>query len=190
MPNLKTDSNFFPVMKLLPRLACACLLMATTTGLVAATAPPPAPSPAPSAPAAPPESLPEALPASNLKLDDFINDLAGPLKLTDDEKKAIASFYQADDAQLKTILNSDTISPLEQDRQVTDLRAARNAKVETLLGAGDRMAAFLKIEAKYRVALMELATEGGNITPAPAAAPAPAPAAPAAPVSAKAPPPE
>jgi len=177
-------------MKFLPRLACGFILLATATGVFAAA------TPTPAQPSAPMSVAPSAtaLPVSSLKFDDYINDLATTLKLSDEEKKDIASFYQADGTQLQTILNSDSISPLDQDRQVSDLRDARNAKIEALLGSSDRTGAFLKVEAKYRVALIELAADGGLVppsAPAPTPAPAPAPAAaPAAPVSAKTPPPE
>jgi len=142
------------------------VLPAMATGVSGAVTPLPAQPPAPSpvvAPA-PPPLAPEP-PGSHLKFDDYINELTSALKLSDDEKKAIVSFYQSDGTQLKAILDNDSLSPLEQDRQVSDLRAARNAKIDALLGSTDRMAAFLKIEAKYRVALIDLAGDGGLLPP-------------------------
>jgi|HubBroStandDraft_1064217.scaffolds.fasta_scaffold168082_2 hypothetical protein len=158
-------------MKLLPSLVFAAVLFAVATDAFAATTPPPAQSSTPTPVVAPPEPVP---PGSHLKFDDYINDLASALKLSDDEKKAIVSFYQADGAQLKAILDNDSISPLEQDRRICDLRDARNAKIESLLGSSDRTATFLKIEAKYRVALIDLAGDGGlmPLTAPPAQAPA------------------
>jgi hypothetical protein len=181
-------------MKLLLSVVCATALALTTPVLWAASTTPPAKSPAPASAAAPQDPLPEAAPIqppATLKIDGYLNELGAALKLSDEEKKAVASFYQADDAQLKNILNSDTLSPLEQDRQVNDLREARNAKIEELLSSRARIAAFRALEAKYRVGLLEI--DMAPVVPAPAAPPIPtaAPAAaPSAPDSAKTPPPE
>ena len=146
-------------------------LLATTTGAFAAApatnAPPAAPAPASAKAAAP------AKPASIL--DDYIDELAAALKLSDSEKKDIEACYLDDADVLKNILNNDALSPLEQAREVSDAREARNTKIEDLLLDDDRKQVFLKIEAKYRVALTELAANGGLV-----ATPAPAPAAPAA----------
>jgi hypothetical protein len=181
-------------MKLLPGLLCVFVLLATATGVFAASSPPAAPASLPAPPAISPP------PVSQFKFDYYMDALTAALKLSDDEKKAITSFYQGDDKQLQAILSSDSISPLEQDRQVSDLRAARNAKVDALLGSSDRMAAFLKIEARYRVALIELAANSGPALsvpsiPAATAQPAPPPKpgaapAPTAPVPSRTPPPE
>jgi len=108
------------------------------------------------------------------KLDDFINELAATIKLTDEEKKEIAHAYQADGATLNTILNNDALPPVQKAQQVSDLRDTRNAKIETLLQDVDRKQAFFKIEARYRVALTELAANGGLVPPPSVQAPAPA----------------
>ena len=147
----------------LSRSLFGCLtLLAATTGAFAAMTP--ATNAPPAAPAPPPAK-------SASKLDNYINELATPLKLTDAEKKEIEGYYVADGDPLKKILNDDTLSPLQQARQVSDLRDARNVKIEALLDDLDRQHEFLKIEARYRVALTELAANGGLV-----AAPPPAPA--------------
>ena len=106
---------------------------------------------------------------TGLKLDDYIKDLAAALKLTDTEKKKIEAYYVADGVRLKNILNDDALSPLQQARQASDLRDTRNIKIEALLDDLDRQREFLKIEARYRVALTELAANGGPVAAPPAA---------------------
>jgi hypothetical protein len=157
-------------------LGCLALLAFTTSALAAApatNAPPASPTPASKTtdnktPAATPPPAPALAPAkSELKLDDYIKDLTAALKLTDTEKKKIEGYYVADGAQIKDILNNDALSPLQQARQVSDLRDTRNVKIAALLDDLDRQRAFLKIEARYRVALTELAANGGLVAAQP-----------------------
>ena len=123
----------------------------------APTTPVPAPAPV-AAPAAP-----------TVTLDAYINELKSGLKLSDSETKQIEGYYVNDGAALQNILNDDTLSPLQQAQKVSDLRDARNAKIEALLFDFDRQQKFLKIEANYRVALTLLAADGGLVAAAPAA---------------------
>jgi hypothetical protein len=175
-------------MKLFRYLFGCLALLASTTGAFAATTPA---TNAPAAAPAPPSATASAPAQPASKLDGYISELTVALKLTDAEKKKIQGYYTADGVQLQKILNDDALSPLQKAQQVSDLRDARNAKVEALLDDLDRQHEFLKIEARYRVALTELAANGGLVpppAPAPAAtAPAPAVAAPAtnAPAAAK-----
>jgi hypothetical protein len=111
-----------------------------------------------------------------LKFDDYLKDLADALKLSDDEKKEIQACYLADGVLLKNILNNDSLSPLQQARQVSDVRDVRNNKIEALLQDIDRKHTFLKVEARYRVALTEVAANG-ELVPAPTTPP-PAPSTP------------
>jgi hypothetical protein len=158
-------------------LGCLALL-AATTGAWAATAP--ITNAPPTAPASPAATAPApAQPAS--VLDDYLKDLTTALKLSDSEKQEIGGYYLDDGAQLRNMLNDDSLSPLQQARLVSDLRDQRNAKIATLLDDLDRQHEFLQIEARYRVALTELAANGGLVAAAPpAAAPAATPPAPAA----------
>jgi hypothetical protein len=127
----------------------------------------PAPIAAPPAPA----SLP-----SPLKLEDYLDVLKDALKLTDLEQKEIEADYVKDGAQLKDILNNDALSPLQQAGEVSDLRDARDAKIQGLLDDWGRQREFLRIEAKYRVALTELAADGGMVAAPPSAQPDKTPA--------------
>lgn len=111
---------------------------------------------------------------AELKFDDYLKDLADKLKLTDDEKNEIQSYYLADGTLLKNILNNDSISPLQKSQQISDLRDTRNAKINTLLQDADRQQTFLRMEAQYRVALTGLAADGG-LVPAPTPPPSSAP---------------
>ena len=143
-----------------------------------------APAPGATATAAP------TPPPARLTLDDYIKVLTTELKLSDSEKQDIESSYVADGDKLKSILNNDSLSPLQQARQVADLRDARNAKIETLLDTLDRQHGFAQIEPRYRVALTELAANGGLVAAPPAPAPStpsPAPASSANPPAAPAP---
>jgi hypothetical protein len=176
-------------MKLLPFLLGCFTIMATVCGARAAApstnAAPAAPAPAtardkkPAPPAKPmtnTHASPVVIPPSHpveLKFDDYLKDLADKLKLTDDEKKEIESYYLADGTLLKNILNNDSLQPLQKSQQVSDLRDTRNAKINTLLQDADRQQTFLKVEAQYRVALTELAANG-ELVPAPPPPPAPA----------------
>jgi hypothetical protein len=168
-------------MKLSPSLF-GCLLAFTTCAFAAApatNAPPGASAPPLEGSRRPPgdgagrpalgdRGLPTEAPAQasathELKLDDYIKDLTTALKLTDTEKKKIEGYYVADGAQMKDILNDNALSPLQKARQVSDLRDNRNVKVGALLDDLDRQHEFLKIEARYRVALTELAPNGGLV---------------------------
>ncbi len=128
---------------------------------------PPAPAPATvaSAPStnAPAEAAP---PAPTFKLDDYIDVLKTELKLSDLEVKTITAYYVTDGDKLKQILNDDTLSPLQQAQQVADLRSERNDKISDLLHDLQRQHAFLDLEAQYRVALTELAANGGLVAAA------------------------
>jgi len=169
-------------MKSLPTLIGLSTLL-VTTAIAATKAPPTVPSRPPiAAPVAVP--LPP-LPPNSLKLDDYINDLASTLKLSDADKKEVEDLYVADGDNLKKILNDDSLSPLEQAQQVSDLRDTRNTKIEGLLHDVDARKSFRKIEAKYRVALTLSAADGGLVAAPPP--PAAAPAAPAAPLPVTAP---
>jgi hypothetical protein len=146
--------------------------------------PSPAPAPAPAAastttaaaPAPAATTTPAAKPAAKGAgsiLDNYISDLTDAVKLSDDEKKEIQSYYQADGTTLQKILNNDALSPLQQAGQVADLRDQRDAKIDTLLQDPTRQHEFYEVEANYRVALTEFAADGG-LVPASPAAPAPA----------------
>lgn len=158
-------------------LACLILAVIGTEAFAAAPATNAAPAAAKKEGNAP---APLAAPApAPFKLEDYIKELTAELKLSDTEKKNVQTYYVEDGAALKNILNSDTLSPYQQAQQVADLRSARNEKIEALLQDVDRRHAFLQIEAKYRVALTELAADGGLVAAQPPpAAPAPSDVAP------------
>jgi hypothetical protein len=130
-----------------------------------ASAATPTPAPAPAV-------LAQTPPPGKLTLDDYIKDLTEELKLSDTEKKQIEKAYVDDGVQLKNILNDGSLSPLQQTQQATDLRNARNTKIGALLNSWDRQRAFLAVEAKYRVALLELAADGKLVATPPAPTPA------------------
>ncbi len=111
-------------------------------------------------------------------MEEYTVELTARVPLTDAEKKEVEDIYTDDGPALKKILNDDSLSPLVKAQQVSDLRDARNAKIETLLHDLDRQKAFRDVEAIYRVALTEYAAGDAPVPPpAPAAAtPAPAPA--------------
>jgi hypothetical protein len=154
---------------------CFLLLLVFTTiaafGAAPATNAPTAAAPAPTTTNAPPAApVPPPAPPATLKLDDYINDLATTLKLTDGEKHDIEAFYVSDGNLVKNILNNDKLSPFQKAAQVSEQRDVRNGRIETLLQDDGRKHAFLKIEAQYRVALTELAADGGWVAaPAPVA---------------------
>ena len=102
-----------------------------------------------------------------MKFDDYMSELTSKLQLSKTEAKEVASYYQGDADKLDQALNDDTLSPLQKAQQVADLRGARNEKIEDLLHDFQRQRDFLEIEARYRVALTELAADGG-LAPAPA----------------------
>jgi hypothetical protein len=140
-------------------LALGCLALCLTLPAAAdapPTTPPPAatptPAPAPAAPGTP-----------GLTLNAYLADLADSLALSKDEQTDIKTYYLDDGAKLQAILASPALSPLQQQQQVDDLRDDRNAKIEALLQDVDRQAKFLEIEGTYRVALVELAAQGGLV---------------------------
>ncbi|MCE0523970.1 MAG: hypothetical protein LV480_13760 [Methylacidiphilales bacterium] len=159
------------------RSLLTCLAFSTATTIAFAAAPatnsataatPPAkkeaaPKDKGAAPAPAEAASPAPQAAAPFSLNDYIKDLTDELKLSDTEKKEIETYYVNDGPQLQTILNDDTISPLQQAQQVAAIRDARNAKIEMLLNDWRRQNEFLKIEAGYRVALTELAANGGLI---------------------------
>jgi hypothetical protein len=132
--------------------------------------PPTPPNAAAAAPA--PAAAPTQAPSS--VLNDYLAALDDKLKLSADEKKDIQTYYLADGQALDRILNDPTLSPLQQDQQVSDLRDHRNAKIGSLLADVDRNQEFLEVESQYRVPLIESAADGG-LLPAEAPPPVPAP---------------
>ena len=110
--------------------------------------------------------------------DHYLKDLNDALKFTPDQQKEVQAYYLDDGAQMKDILNNDTLSPLQQTGQVDDLRDKRNVKIEALLEDDlEKRQEFFRIEAEYRVALVEFAANGG-LVPARPVAPSPNTAAP------------
>jgi hypothetical protein len=128
---------------------------------------PGASSPAGGSPAtkAPATAATAPKPAGSL-LDQYIKDLADTLKLSANEQKEIQACYLEDGAQLQKILNDPSLPPLQQAQQVSDLRDARNTRIEAVLIGADRVHEFYQVEARYRVALTGLAAQGG-LVPAP-----------------------
>ena len=117
------------------------------------------------APNTPPNPAPVAAAAPAKKtgsvLNNYIAELNDTLKLTPDEKTVIQNYYLDDSNQLKSVLNDGSLSPLQQAQKVSDLRDARNDKIESLLQNPERRREFLRLEAKYRVALTEFMADGG-----------------------------
>jgi hypothetical protein len=134
----------------------------TTAGGAPATKAP-ATGAAPGATAATPPK-----PADTL-LDKYLKELTDTLKLSADEQKEIQAYYLQDGAQLQKILNDPSFSPLQQAQQASDLRDARDTKIEAVLIGADRVQEFYRIEARYRVALTELAAQGGLVPATPVA---------------------
>ena len=77
------------------------------------------------------------------------------------------TYYLNDGTQLQNILSDATLAPLDQKQKIDDLRNTRNAKIEALLADVGRQSIFLKLEANYRVALVQLAAKGGLVPTAP-----------------------
>jgi len=119
----------------------------------------------PAAPTPPPAPATAATPA--LTLDAYIADLASDLPLSKTEQTDVKTYYLNDGVKLQDILSDDSLSPLTQEQQIDDLRNTRNAKIEALLADVGRQSEFLKMEANYRVALVELAAQGGLVPTAP-----------------------
>jgi len=129
-----------------------------------AAATPAASTPVAPAPAAPP---PAPAPSPSLTLDGYIADLASNLPLSKTEQTDVKTYYLNDGVKLQGILSDATLAPLDQEQKIDDLRNARNAKIEALLADVGRQSEFLKIESNYRVALVELAAQGGLVPSAP-----------------------
>jgi glucose/arabinose dehydrogenase len=145
-------------------LLCSLALCLTLPAAVATASVPAKSAPAPTPPAAAPAPTPAPTPsAPSLTLDAYVADLADQLALSKDEQTDIKAYYQEDGARMQTILNDPSLSPLQQQQQIDDLRDARNGKIEALLKDVDRQAKFLQLEGAYRVALVELATQGGLV---------------------------
>ena len=164
-------------MKFSPSLL-SCLALVAFTPLIVAAAPatnaPASNAPAPAikiadnkTPVATPPPAAAQPSATTGLFDAYLKELTAALKLTDSEKKKIQGYYVADGAQIKEILNNDALSPLQQARQVSDLRDVRNIKIKALLDDLDRQSEFLKIEARHRVALTELAANGALVAAQP-----------------------
>ena len=133
-----------------------------------AAATPAASTPVAPAPAAPPAAPPPApAPSPSLTLDGYIADLASNLPLSKTEQTDVKTYYLNDGVKLQGILSDATLAPLDQEQKIDDLRNARNAKIEALLADVGRQSEFLKMEANYRVALVELAAQGGLVPTAP-----------------------
>jgi hypothetical protein len=154
--------------------------------------PAPAPAPAAAAPAPAATTTPASPPAAKGTgsiFDKFISELTDAVKLSDDEKKEIESLYQGDGPTLQKLLDDPSISPLQQTEQVAELRNQRDEKIDTLLQDPARQHQFYEVEAKYRVALTQLAADGGLVpgapAPTPPAATPPPAAAPPSPAAAK-----
>jgi hypothetical protein len=115
------------------------------------------PMQAPSAPAT-------AKPASaSLTLDAYVAALASDVPLSKDEQTDVKTYYLDDGAKLQDILNDASLSPFAQMQQVDALRDTRNAKIVALLDDAGRAAKFGQVESDYRVALVELAAQGGLV---------------------------
>jgi hypothetical protein len=126
-------------------------------------APSAAPAPATALAAAPAKKAPPVL-------DAYLKDLDDTLGLSANEKTEIQNYYLTDAPKLTGILNDPTLSPLQQEQQVADLRDERNAKIEALLEDTDRRHEFFQVEAAYRVALIEAAADGTLVPGAPSPA--------------------
>ena len=125
----------------------------------------PAAAPAPANSVAGTASAPKTIAPASLTpktlFGNYLSDLGDTLKLSASEKQDIQTYYLEEGAEMNSILNNGTLSPLEQDEHIAELRDKRNAKIEALLEDVDRQREFYQEEAKYRVALVELAADGG-----------------------------
>jgi hypothetical protein len=168
---IETRIEIAIIRSVMKSLSIFLILLATSGGAFAVTAAKPVPpaKPAPTAPAATP--APPA-PAEELTLDTYINEVAKALKLDDTDKKIIESYYVADGVQMNNLLNSGDLSPLQKADQISGIRDARNAKIKVLLHDVVLEQTFFTIEARYRVALTELAADKGLIAAPPPAEPA------------------
>ncbi len=120
-------------------------------------------------PTPPPTTVPAATPApsapakASATLDAYVADLAGQVPLTKDEQTDITTYYQDDGAKMQAILNDPNLSPLQQQEHIDEMRDLRDAKIDALLQDADRQAKFAQVEEAYRVALVELAAQGGLV---------------------------
>lgn len=117
--------------------------------------------PAPAPDATPLLQTAQPVPPHDLKFSDYLGDLTSALNLSKDEQTGITTYYETDGAHLKDILNNPTLSPLQQYQAAAEVRAARNEKIGSLLDQPERRRTFIQVEARYRVALTELAADGG-----------------------------
>jgi hypothetical protein len=129
----------------------------------------PTPNPAPAPTATQPGK-------SSGALDSYLSALNDQLALSKQEQTDIKAYYQEDGAKLHAILNDASLSPIEQQRQLDDLRNKRNGKIGALLKDPDRHAKFLELENSHRVELVELAAQGA-LTPSSPPANVPQPSA-------------
>ncbi len=124
-------------------------------------------------PTPPPTQVPNATPApsapakASATLDAYVADLADKVPLSKDEQTDIKTYYEDDGAKLQAILNDANLSPLQQQEHVDEMRDARNAKIDALLQDVDRQTKFDEVENAYRVALTELAAQGGLVPQTP-----------------------
>ena len=130
--------------------------MATIPAKSGTPTPPPTEVPA----ATPPPSVPAKASAT---LDAYVADLADKLPLSKSEQTDIKTYYQDDGARMQAILNDPNLSPLQQQEHIDGMRDVRNAKIDALLQDADRQAKFAQVEDAYRVALVELAAQGGLV---------------------------
>jgi hypothetical protein len=178
--------HIFPILLTMKIFSACCILLGTSLPTLAAQSPashpanskphasspanttaaatPAASTPVAPAPAAPP---PAPAPSPSLTLDGYIADLASNLPLSKTEQTDVKTYYLNDGVKLQGILSDATLAPLDQEQKIDDLRNARNAKIEALLADVGRQSEFLKIESNYRVALVELAAQGGLVPSAP-----------------------
>ena len=126
---------------------------------------PTAPAPAASAPVAPAPAA--SSPKTNPALSAYLDALNDQLTLSKSEQTDIKTYYLADGAKIQSILNDDALSPIDQQRQVDDLRTARNAKIDALLKDVDRQGKFREVENSHRVDLIKAAANGGLNASAP-----------------------
>jgi hypothetical protein len=134
----------------------------TTSNPAPGTAKPPAAqSSAASAAPAVPDAKPT--PGSTVTLNAYLSQLASDVPLSKDEQNDVKTYYLDDGAKSQDILNDASLSPFAQTQQIDALRDTRNAKIAALLDDPVRAAQFSQIESSYRVALVELAAQGGLV---------------------------
>jgi hypothetical protein len=123
-----------------------------------------APAPVTAKPAAAESpTLPKPSPGSSVTLDAYITQLASDVPLSKEEQTDVKTYYLDDGAKLQDILNDASLSPFAQTQQIDALRDTRNAKIAALLDDPGRAAQFSQLERNSRVALIELAAQGGLV---------------------------